>query len=69
MTQIGSGRRYDHHKRKSKRRKGAKKNKTGKKRSRIQVGGGTSPCKVCATFMDGRSIGIIKTHFWSMNFP
>jgi hypothetical protein len=49
--------RYDHHKRKSKRRKGVKKNKTGKNRGKIQVGGGQGDgtelsieCPFCTLF-------------------
>ena len=49
--------RYDHHKRKSKRRKGVKKNKTGKNRGKIQVGGGPDDetqlpikCPFCTLF-------------------
>lgn len=45
-----SNRRYDHHKKKTKKRNGLKKNKTGKNRGKIQVGGGDKPCPFCTRF-------------------
>jgi hypothetical protein len=51
-----SNRRYDHHKKKTKKRNGVKKNKTGKNRGKIQVGGGWFSktydiCPFCTRFL------------------